>query len=132
VTVFWNVSFVYNAYQSWQKHQISILLDSIASSDVRKKKPLEPSSPSEHRNSFTQSDKTLPVGLAPTAKLHCSYFALRLFILHAVLTLYSWITICVLTAKPVGAQSYGYKDVFNTENYHGDPVRIHKIYVSSQ
>jgi hypothetical protein len=63
-----------------------------------------------HRpHSPARSEKTLPVGPGGTRKLKRSCLPLFLFFFYAALVLFSVTTICILSSRPIGATSYGYR-----------------------
>jgi hypothetical protein len=65
---------------------------------------------STHRpHSPAMSEKTLPVGPGGTGKLKRSCLPLFIFFFYAALVLFSATTICILSSRPIGAKSYGYR-----------------------
>jgi hypothetical protein len=85
--------------------------------------------PSARPLSLAQSEKTLTVGQTETTKLKRSYFALVLFLCYAILALFSWTAICVLSVRPFGASLYGHNGFDSSFTY---DTALQNIYVKSQ
>jgi hypothetical protein len=71
--------------------------------------PLAPFTEGSRPASLAASEKTLAEGPPQFQRktiLGRSYAALLLFTFYASLSIYSWVTICILTFRPFGARSY--------------------------
>jgi hypothetical protein len=82
----------------------------------------------------TTTSEAGPLHSRPTSQLKHNILPLIIFSLYATFAAYAWITICILTFRPLGLKSYGVDSVLpaNKDAYFQNSTELSKIYRSSE